>query len=67
MVEYFSIFFTSVSTEIQDNIPPTKKNFKNYLKTWNKNKFIFETPEEISDVIQTLKLNKSTGPNNLSG
>ena len=67
MVEYFSIFFTSVSTEIQDNIPPTKKNSKNHLKTWNKNNFIFETPEEISDVIQTLKLNKSTGPNNLSG
>ena len=48
-------------------MPPTKNNFKNYLKT-KKNYFIlFSTaPEDISDIIQTLKLNKSTGPNSLS-
>ena len=36
-------------------------------KTWNPNNFILSptTPDEISDIIQTLKLNKSTGPNSL--
>ena len=32
MTEHFIIFCTSVGKEIQNNIPPTKHNFKNYLK-----------------------------------
>ena len=64
MTEYF-IFFSSVGKEIQNNTPPTKNNFQNYLKTRNPNNFILSltTPEEISDIIQTLNktkvLNKS--------
>ena len=33
MAKHFNNFFTSVGKEIQDNIPPTKSIFKNYLKT----------------------------------
>ena len=36
MAEHFNNFFTSVGKEIQDYIPPTKNNFKNYLKTGTK-------------------------------
>ena len=68
MAEHFNNFFTSVGKEIQDNISRTKNNFKNYLKTRNPNNFILSptTTEGISDIIQTLKLNKSTGRNSLS-
>ena len=61
MAEYFNIFFTLVGNEIQDNIPPTKINLKNHLKTRNPNNFILSltTTEEISDIIQTLKLTKA--------
>ena len=65
MAEHFNNFFNSVGKGIQDNIPPSKNNFKNYLKTRNPNNFILSptTPEQISGIIQTLKLNKSTGHN----
>ena len=68
MAEHFNNFFNSVGKEIQDNIPPSKNNFKNYLKIRNPNNFILSptTPEEISGIIQTLKLNKSTGHNSSS-
>ena len=68
MAEHFNIFFTSVGKKIQNNIPPTRNNFINYLKIRNPINFILSstTPEEITDIIQTLKLNKSTGPNSLS-
>ena len=63
MAKHFNNFFTSSGKEIH-NIPPTKNNFKNYLKTWNPNNFIrsVTTTEEISEIIQTLKLNKCTVP-----
>ena len=59
MAEHFNVFFSLVGKEIQDNLPPSKNIFENYLKTQNPNKII-------SDIIQALKLNKSTGPNSLS-
>ena len=64
MAEHFNNFSTSVGKEIYDNIPPTKNNFKNYLKTWNPNNFILSvtTTKEISEIVQTLKLNKCTVP-----
>ena len=68
MAEHFNNFFTSAGKEMQDSISRTKSNFKNYLKTRNPNNFVLSptTPKEISDIIQTLKLNKSTGPNSSS-
>ena len=55
MTEHFIIFCTLVGKEIQNNIPPTKNNFKNYLN------YVFSqtTPGGVSDIIQTLKLSKS--------
>lgn len=53
---------------MQDNILPTNNNFKNYLETQNSNNLSLSltTQEKISDNIQTLKLNKSTAPNDLN-
>lgn len=60
---HFNNFFTWVDKEIEDSIPRSKNNFKNYLKIRNPNNFnLSQTiPGEISDIIQTLNLNKSTG------
>ena len=45
-------------------IPPTKKTFTDYLKKPNSEKFIIAPPtsDEISNLIQNLKSNKSAGP-----
>ena len=58
MAEGFNIFFFSVGKEIQDNIPPTKSNFKNYLETRNPNNFILSstTREKISGIIKGMKV-----------
>ena len=58
MAEGFNIFFFSVSKEIQDHIPPTKSNFKNYLETRNPNNFILSstTREKISGIIKGIKV-----------
>ena len=65
---HFNNFFTWVGKEIEDIILRSKNNFKNYLKIRNPNNFNSSqtTPGEISDIIQTLNLNKSTGPNSVS-
>ena len=46
----------------------TRNNFINHLEIQNPNDFIssLTNPEEISDIIQPLKLNKSTRFNSLS-
>ena len=62
------IFTVQLVKKIQDKIRHTTNNFKNDLKNRNSNNFILSltTPKEISDIIQTLKLNKSTSPNSSS-
>ena len=52
-----------VYTNLQKKIPPTKKNFRDYLKTPNSENFIIAptTSEEISDLIHNLKSSKSVG------
>ena len=60
-------FFTSMSTNLQKKIPPTKKTFTNYLKKPNFVNFIMAptTSDEISDLIHNLKSNKSVGPSSI--
>ena len=67
IAEHFNDYFTSISKELQKHIPPTKRNFPDYLKNPIAESFFLTptTPEEISDLIQTLSSNKSTGPNSI--
>ena len=53
--------------ELEKHVPPTKRNFSNYLKNPFAKSFFLTptTPEERFDLIQTLSLNKSTGPNSI--
>ena len=68
IAEHFNDYFTSISKELQKHIPPTKRNFFDYLKNQIAELFILTptTPEEISDLIQTISSNKSTGPNSIT-
>ena len=63
IAENFNGYFTSTSKELQKHIPATKRNFSNNLKNPNAESFFVTptTPEEMSNLIQTLSSNKSTG------
>ena len=65
--EDFNVYFTSISKELQKHIPSTKRNFSDCLKNLIVESFFLTptTSEEMSDLIQTLSLNKSTGPNSI--
>ena len=67
IAEHFNDYFTSISKELQKHIPPTKRNFSDYLKNPIAESLFLTptTPEEIYDLIQTLIPNKSTGPNSI--
>ena len=67
IVEHFNDYFTSISKELQKHVPPTKRIFSDNLKDSNAESFFVTptTPEEISDLIQTLSSNKSAIPNNM--
>ena len=60
----FNNFFTSIRTNLQKKIPPTKKNFTDYLKKPNSENFTIAptTSDEISDLIHNLKSHRSVGP-----
>ena len=61
------IYFTSISKELQKHIPLTKRNFFDYLKNPIAELFILTpTTPEISDLIQTISSNKSTGTNSIT-
>ena len=64
IAENFNNFFTSISTNLQKKIPPTKKTFTDYLEKPNSENFIIAptTTEEISDLIHNLKSSKSVDP-----
>ena len=63
MAEHFNNFFTSIGKNLQETIPPTRKDYAQYLNTPNKSNFSIKPikPEEICDIIKTLKNSKSTG------
>ena len=64
IAQNFNNFFTSIGTNLQKKIPPTKKNFTDYLKKPNSENFTIAptTSDEISDLIHNLKSSKSVGP-----
>ena len=64
MAESFNNFFTSIETNLQKNIPPTKKTFTDYLKTPNLENFTIclTSADEISDLICSLDSSKSISP-----
>ena len=63
IAQNFNNFFTSIGTNPQTKIPPTKKNFTDYLKKSNSENFTIAptTSDEISDLIHNLKSSKSVG------
>ena len=67
MAEHSNNFFTSIGKIIQETIPLARKDNAEYLKTPSKSNFSIKPikPEEICDIIKTLKNSLSTGPNNI--
>ena len=65
IAEHFNYYFALITKVLQKHIPPTKKHFSNNIKNTNAESFFITptTPEEISDLIKFLRLNKHTGPN----
>ena len=68
MAEHFNPYFTSIGKSLQKSIPPTKRQFSDYLKDSNQNSFFIQatTAEEVKDIIMTLLGSKSAGPNSIS-
>ena len=64
IAENFNNFFTSVGTNPQKRIPPTKKTFTDYLKKPNSENFIIapKTSDDICNLIHNLKSSKRVGP-----
>ena len=59
MAEQFNNFFTSIGKKIQEIIPPTKKNYAQYLKNPKSNFSIKPIkPEQICDTIKSLEIVK---------
>ena len=67
MAEHFYQYFTSIGKNLQKSIPPTKRQFSDYLKDSNQNSFFIQpiTAEEVKDIIMTLIGSKSTGPDSI--
>ena len=64
MIECFNNIFTSIGKSLQKQIPPTRKHFKDYIKNPTIENFVCTptTPDELTDIIKTLKSRKSVGP-----
>ena len=61
------MFFTTIAKNIESNIVHTLKNYTDCL-TNPSEKTLFLTPtlpDEVEDIIRTLNLRKSVGPNNI--
>ena len=65
---HFNIFFTSVAKKINKNIVKPKQAHLSYLGRENNNTiFLSPTlPEDIEDLISSMKTNKASGPNSIS-
>ena len=64
MTECFNNFFTSIGRNLQKQIPPTRKHFTDYLANRTFENFLCAptTPDEVRNIIKTLKTCKSVGP-----
>ena len=61
-------YFVNVSPNIDNNICTSKNNYFDYLKNIRVNNSFYLRPatyEEVCDIIQSLDVNKSLGPNSL--
>ena len=67
IVENFNNFFTSIGTKLQNNIPPARRQYFDYLKQPNPKTFFISptTPDEIKDIINSIKSSKCVGPNSI--
>ena len=67
IAEHFNKFFIEIGTNIQNKISPTKKYYTDYLLNLSKKTFLITptTDEEISHIISSLNIRKSTGPNSI--
>ena len=67
MAENFKNFFASIRTKLQNNIPPTRWHYLDYLKHPNPKTFVIPPtiPDEIKHIINSIKSSKSVGPNNI--
>ena len=63
----FNTYFTSIGNNIDDKIPHSEKNFKDYLTNQHANQFrlTLTTPLEITKIIISIKLSKASGPNSI--
>ena len=64
----FNEYFVNVGSNIENKIPKTHGDFKSYLNKIKSSKSFFlraTGPLEIDKIIDTLDLNKSTGPNSI--
>ena len=67
IAENFNNFFTSIGTKLQNNIPPTRRQYFDYLKHPNPKTFFISptTPDEIKNIINSIKSSKCVGPNSI--
>ena len=64
LADEFNKYFTNIAQKIKQDIPPTRKNFHDYMSRSVQNSFFFTPikPEEIVAIIKKLDPHKSTGP-----
>lgn len=64
LADEFNRYFTSIAQKIRQDIPHSRKNFRDYMVNPNQNSFFFSpiSPDEIVDIIKKLDPHKSTGP-----
>ena len=68
IVNSFNKYFVNVGTNVENKIPKSKIPYTDYLKTICINNSFYLTPalaDEILDIINSLDLNKSLGPNSI--
>ena len=64
----FNNYFTNVGPSIDKTIPQSKYDFHHYLKKLKVDKTFFispSEPQEVSEIIHSLDINKSLGPNSI--
>ena len=63
----FNNYFSSVADTAKENIKYSHEHFSDYLNNQSKNSIFIQPTdsEEIANVISTLNMNKSIGPNNI--
>ena len=64
----FNDYFVNIGSNVEQKIPPTDKDFNDYLKNLKIDKTFFLSPadkNEIIDIIKLFDINKSLGPNSI--